>query len=131
MNDQEFESQVERIKKVIDKLSPILALEYWDVSHEFVREEFEVDGHNAKEATAAVNPMWQYMSALIKWNVPRCADMEDEDLEHAFIHEACHIWLAEMREWQGSNDALNHEERVAESFARLLDRLRPQEEKDA
>ncbi len=47
------------------------------------------------------------------------ADLPDEELERVFVHECCHVLVAEMREW-GPGDmtqaaceiSLKHEERV-------------------
>ena len=54
---------------------------------------------------------WQYLKATLRFDVEAVNDLDDEELDHLFVHECCHALVNEMREWDGEH-GIDHEERV-------------------
>jgi len=118
MNDAEYDTQKARIQVLIDRWVRRIGLGWWDLSFEYVRAEFEVDGKPAPETSARCTANWRYGHAHLAFNMPRVADLEDQDLERCFVHELMHIFLNEARE--SGDDWLDHEERVASTLTKAF-----------
>src|SRR3990167_4335584 len=122
MNDAEFETQKARILAIIEKWHTPLGLQWWTVTHEYVRsfDEMPDGAHTISLAIARV--FWPYMEANIYWNLYNATDCDDAHLERAFIHECLHILVREMRDDAGS-EKIDHEERVCATLAQVILRL--------
>lgn len=118
MNDAEFATQKARITDLSDWWVPKLGLAWWDINLAYARDDFEVDGEPAPNTVACTSANWRYGHATITWNMPRVAEQSDQDLEMQFVHELQHIFLNEARE--DGKDWLDHEERVASTYAKAF-----------
>lgn len=125
MNDEEFEQQQRRIRALDDKWHGVIA-PGWVITHEYVRQNFEVNDVPNNTAVACTKVQWEYLHALISWNMPAVMHETDEGLDHIFVHECCHVLVHEARQWDDSDrdHSLQHEERVTEQFARAIERAR-------
>ncbi len=123
MTDKEYREQKARIKALIPKWVYPLGLRWWKVTFEYERDGLELGAHiennGSAQCLARTSVRWQYLDALIVWNMPALVGTDDEELEKSFVHELCHIFVHEMREWAGEEmekdkltDAIRHEERV-------------------
>jgi hypothetical protein len=123
MNDKDYAAQKARLKKLIDKWVKPIGLGWWNVQFAYSREPLDLGPHIANTGTeqcvAKTHAHWQYLDALIEWNMQRIEEMDDEDLERAFVHELCHVFVNEMRMWgnaemetEKADEAIRHEERV-------------------
>ena len=72
---------------------------------------------------------WRYMQATIRVDCAACADLKDDELEYAFVHELMHIFVREMRpafdresEVQRivADESQEHEERVCTQLAKAM-----------
>lgn len=112
LTDKEYREQRTRIRKLVKKWRVPLGLTHWNFDTEYCRVPMgEVDGFR-RVATASVK--WEYLDALLSFNMLEIRDMDDDRLEEVFVHECCHVLINEMREWDnGSVEAkIRHEERV-------------------
>lgn len=124
MTDAEYETQMARIRALIAKWHEVLGLDAWEITHRYERDNYEVNGSPNHEAVASASVQWEYMHATISWNMPAVLGETDETLEHIYVHECCHVLVHEAREWDDDDlrASLKHEERVAEAFARAIER---------
>lgn len=122
MNDSEYEAQRERLKALADKWVGPLGLGWWDLDFAYARDDYEPKHDNSRhDELANCRCDWRYGHAMITWNMPLAAEQSDEQLERAFVHELCHIFLNEMR-WarEADTDGLDHEERVASTLTKAF-----------
>lgn len=117
MNDKDFKKQQKRILALNEKWTSILGLSGWDVSFIFFRG--AIPEHEDALATAA--PDWKYMYCAFRWNCEQVADSSDEELEYAFLHEAMHAVVCEMRKAKWGD---GHEERVCTILGHIIQRAR-------
>ncbi len=128
VTDGEYKKQKRRIQKLADRWFPILGLDAWNMDLRYEREGIPTKSEGW-QCNAQTRAKWEYLRATISFNVLNLEDYDDEELERLFVHECCHVLLAEMREWGPDNmsaeageQAQKHEERVvcvlAEAFLR-------------
>lgn len=87
MNDKEYEEQKKRIEIYINGLQKVLGMNWWAITHEFLREKEEHDC----SIVAMTSTRWEYRSAYVRWYIPVVAEQSDEELRGVFIHEMSHI----------------------------------------
>lgn len=138
MNDREFNEQKKRIQALIDKWKDPLGLGWWQINFNYCREgEIERTHGDDPEArfTALmdVQSEWQYLHASVRVNMPKLAQVDDEDLEQSFVHELMHIYVSEMQvpAWADAPAEIiqslrDHEERVVTMLARAVCWVRQQ-----
>ncbi len=122
MTDSEYSKHKRRIQKLADRWLNCLGLKWWAIDINYEREGIPVSPTDAAvnwECNARVRAKWEYLKAAIDFNMLAVARLTDEELERTFVHECCHVLVAEMREWgpgdmtQAAVDiSLKHEERV-------------------
>lgn len=118
MTDQEYRKQKKRVRKLIEKWHAALGLRWWRIDYNFYRECLP----DHPEAVALCTVHWEYKEADIDFCLPKCAELADDRLEYMYVHECCHVLVAEMREWAGDGDRScpvrqRHEERVVTDLA--------------
>lgn len=118
MDDETFERQKARILEQIERWVKPLGLNWWRLNFTYIRERCEDQPGTAME----VLTRWQYRHAGIKVFMPAIADMEDDELEEAFVHELMHVCVNQMRDDQG--DCTLNEERVCSDLATAIIWLR-------
>lgn len=112
MTDAEYEAQKTRVEALIHKWHEILGLYHWRFRHEFYRQDFP-----APEAAAQTTVRWDYGFARFDWNLPDFAGMDDDECEHAVVHEYMHVLVNEMRPCNQKVWERCHEERVVTNLA--------------
>lgn len=103
----------------------------WMVDYDYHREQSAQDD-DARSLFAEAHSTWRYLSAKICFYLPAVRDLifsdipahrRAERLELQIVHEFVHVLLKEMEEDHndpGREDAYKHQERVAESLARVI-----------
>lgn len=127
MKDADFKQQKARIQRLIARWVKTVGLgwwkvhfDYWDDPSKFHAED---NGHVATRALATTTADWRYMEATISFNMLAVEEMDDDDLEYAFVHELCHVLIHEMRadhEGERVHEHVDHEERVCTTLAHAL-----------
>jgi len=127
VTDSEYNDTRARIVALAGKWLAPLGLKWWKVHLEYAREGFDAEErHQANaQATAYTNASWKYLEATFTFHLPRCAAMEDDELEYVFVHECCHALVNEQREvvrHNGTDETLDlgHEERVCTTLAKAF-----------
>lgn len=119
MNDVEYEAQKARIVALQERWVKPIGLGGWRIKTAYRREAFTDDRFT--KAAMICTAKWQYMEALIEVSCSKIADMGDDELEQAYVHELGHIFLNEMakgcEKCAADGQASNHEERVATTLA--------------
>lgn len=123
MDDKQFKAQRKRVRALWAKWREVLGLYAWDVSLNYYRGPFELDGEVSFDASASAKVNWEYQRATLSFNLVCVMDMSDAALEEMVVHECTHILVREMRQdWACSDSVLTmpHEERVTTLLSRAL-----------
>ena len=125
MTDDEYEATQARLVALRERWLEPLGLYQWDISWSYVREsaKFLVDNEADPDVVMCCNSRWSYMHAGIGFNMPLCAESDDEALELQFVHELSHVLVNELR-WREGEDKdgyrMEHEEHVCSVLARAF-----------
>ena len=117
MNDKEYRAEKARLRKLADRWVDTLGLGQWEINLEYSRGKLEGENQSfdytgTETSPAQTHAHWQYMNAMLVFDLTETADYDDEDLERIFVHELSHVLINEMRE-----KGIRHEERVATLLA--------------
>lgn len=122
MNDSEYEAQRKRIQDLAEIWLPCLGLKWWKIDLVYEREGIGTSEKNQAgnwQCNANASVKWEYLRATLRFNMLTMEDQSDTDLERIFVHECCHVLVAELREWGPETltqdqveHSLKHEERV-------------------
>lgn len=121
MTDREFKTAKARVDAISNRWFDCLGLRWWRISIEYSREPLipQDSMGGSWETIARTSVKWEYLDAVITINMPAIVDMDDDRLEHVFVHECVHVLVNEMRMWgterlseEKSEEAIKHEERV-------------------
>lgn len=99
MNDAEYEAQKARMQGFIEPWINALGLKWWHrVELEYHRDQqwFEDNDHHGAAATATAD--WEYQRGTLRFNLPRCVELDDSDAEYVAVHECMHLLLLQMRQ---------------------------------
>ena len=122
MTDDEYETQKARIAPLIERWVKPLGLGWWKIDIAYRRERFDPKGDGERfsegEVLGKCWANWRYGEACITLSMPAVADLKDDELETAFLHELMHVFLNETRE--AGDDWLCHEERVASTLTKAF-----------
>lgn len=94
MTDKEYKIQKTRVQKFIDKWFKPIGMGWWQVDMEWNR----IHAEESPTTIAITNCNWQYRTGRIEFFLPTCADLNDDQLEEAIIHEFCHILVAPLQD---------------------------------
>lgn len=118
ISGSEFKKQQERILTLHRKWEFSLGLNNWAITYEYWRDPLKEVPKGSSFGTAALTEtQWEYMQAIIQFDLGMTASMDDSTLERLFVHEVCHVLLAEA-----VCDGIDrgHKERVVETLARAF-----------
>ena len=108
-----------RIRPYAEKWARPMGLsEGWDLTFDVVDERSHDTGHGFSPAFE-VHSDWRYMNGHVIAYGPVVADMPDEDIEKAIVHEYCHVLINELSTCCDEARA-DAEERVVTRFANAL-----------
>jgi len=135
MDDKAYRAQKARVEALIEKWVKPVGLGYWRLTFSWYRE--PLPPYPGKQAPSApdvvlmdVRADWRYNQAFIRVCLPEVAELDDDHLEWAFVHELMHVFLNEMR-YYGDDGRKEHEERVASHLASAFIWLRNHERAQA
>jgi hypothetical protein len=118
MNDAEFDRHKQRLITLRERWWKVLGVGWWSIEFKYVRTDFAVNGKPEPDTVAYTTCDWGYLHGVIRWNMPNVADLDDDELERAFVHEAMHILINEARE--DGDDWEKHHERVATTLCQAF-----------
>jgi len=87
VNDKDYYKQKKRILVLIEGLQRDLGMNWWSISHEFIR--YKEEDEPATVAMTSTN--WEYRHGHVRWYMPVVEEQSDEQLRGVFIHEMSHI----------------------------------------
>lgn len=115
MKDAEYDKQKKRISKLASKWIKPAGFGWWGIDLVYSR---TTDDENP-ECAGKTSSRWEYSEATITFFLPVTCHMDDEDLEHMFVHELCHLPMSGMR--IEDNDSSNKLfERAVDDYAKHL-----------
>lgn len=118
MKRRAYRATRKRINALGEKWIRPLGLKWWTVRLHLYKSRgkyAESTGCDPKTSAAMCETDWRYRRADIHFNGPAWHEMDDDEAEHNFVHELCHIFLGELR--TSADDAHDHEERVCQTLA--------------
>lgn len=87
MTDKQYAAQKKRVMQVWEKWFSDIGMGWWAVELEWSREREE----DSWTTIAVTHANWQYRTGNVKFFLPTCADLSDDQLEEAVVHEMVHI----------------------------------------
>lgn len=90
MTDRQYAAQKKRVMALWDKWFSDIGMSWWAVELKWSRER-EEDSWNTVGLT---NASWHYRTGTVTFFLPACADMNDDQLEEAVVHEMVHVIAA-------------------------------------
>lgn len=120
MNDREYKKQKRRAERVLLKWQEALGFRWWKCRFDFSRQHKERTDDEAKagkEILADIFCQWEYAHLTITVYLPAIEDLDNDELEHAIVHEFAHALVNEMRDYAKDE---KHEERVVENLAKAI-----------
>lgn len=125
MNDAEYETQKQRVERLIERWVKPIGLGWWCINWVWHREERRSDDLTGIEVCAMdCHANWKYLEARINVYLPAVEQFDDDRLEYFVVHELMHVFLQEMQapmQTQAEADTMAaHEERVATTLAHAL-----------
>lgn len=75
-----------------------------------------------KHTAARISSDWRYKDASVTFYLPKCTEIEPEELEYVFLHEVMHAKVNQMRYLD--DDDVDHEERVCTELAMMIQLIR-------
>jgi len=122
MDDAEAERQQARIDAFAEHWVHVLGLAHWRIRFIYEREYILDDDKNPDDkALARCTAAWEYMDALIVWNLTLVKTTPDDQLEMIVCHEFMHIMLSEMSRRRKRTEAERlHEEHTATLLAKAF-----------
>lgn len=115
MTDKEYKEQKLRIKKLISKWFHPAGFGWWRVDFIYSRDRHP-DNQNVAGET---RPDWKYSHGSITYYLPVIAELSDEELEHTFVHELCHLTISGLM-IPDDDSATAIWERTVDDFAKHL-----------
>lgn len=123
MTDKEYNLTKRRIQALVKKWIKPLGLNTWRVEVKYCRAGIEGDAADiaeSREVIAKCYAKWQYLTALIEFNMLEVFALSDADLEETFVHECMHVFVNEMRMWDEDHHGIDHEERVVSQLTSAM-----------
>ena len=92
MTDKEFRFEKKRIRSLIRKWVNPAGFGWWRIDIRYSRER-HIENPNVAGKT---DSDWKYSHAVITYYLPVTSTLDDEELEHTFVHELCHLPMSGM-----------------------------------
>lgn len=132
MTDKEYNEQKRRIQKLATKWVGPLGLKWWKINISYHREKSETptsympikNGEYVCFMTTTAEP--NYLVARIDAYLSEIIDLNDDELEEAFVHELMHIFVSPMS--TEIKKKSGDEERVATTLSRAFRWVRQENE---
>lgn len=96
LTDKRFNVQKKRVMALIKKWVVPIGLGAWNLKFYFEREPDTSSGKDSLDVLFSVTPDWKYQHAGIYCQLSVAEDIDDRELEEAFVHELMHIYVSPM-----------------------------------
>lgn len=116
MTDSEYKATKKRIQDLIDKWYHPAGFGWWRT--DFIYSNERQPGNDGVGAETHAD--WKYSHATITFYLPVLKEMSDEELEHTFVHELCHLTASTWPNFDDNDDAVARFERTVDDFAKHL-----------
>ncbi len=120
MTQRQFLQECKRITRIWNKWRPILGLSEWDIKLHFYEDVDEED----PDVEAWAHASFEYIRADLHFIIPKTITQTLDELEEIVVHEACHIVVKELQDWNtcGCKDQfdMKREERVVTMLSRAF-----------
>ena len=116
MTDKEYNQLKQIIKGIKDKQYGPARFGWWRTDFLYSRERKP----EADVVAASTKSDFKYSHATIIFYFPCLINMSDEELEHTFVHELCHITASTYPNFQDNDDAVARFERTVDDFAKQM-----------
>ena len=116
MTDKEFNATEKRIKKLIAKWYAPVGWGWWRTDFNYSRDYCSDERLCAAETKAD----FKYSHADITFYMPIISNMSDDELEHTFVHELCHITASTYPDFEDNSASVGRFERTVDDFARHI-----------
>lgn len=87
MTDKQYTAQKKRVMKFWDKYFDSIGMGWWAVEVNWSREREE----NSPDTVGLTTASWEYRTGNVTFFLPKCAEINDDQLEEAVVHEMVHI----------------------------------------
>lgn len=87
MTDKDFKAQKKRVLDFWNMYFSEIGMGWWAVELNWSREREE----SSPDTIALTNASWEYRNGNVTFFLPKCAEISDDQLEEAVVHEMVHI----------------------------------------
>lgn len=116
MTDKEYNQTKRRIQKLITKWYRPAGFGWWRTDFYYSNERMP----NNEGCAAETQASYRYSHATITFYMPVICQLSDEELEHTFVHELCHLTASTFPNFQDNDDAVARFERTVDDFAKHI-----------
>lgn len=116
MTDKEYGNFKKRIRALITKWYKPAGWSWWRTDFIYSRE--RQPGND--QVGAETHADFKYSHASITFYAPVLMPFSDEELEHTFVHELCHLTASTYPEFEDNQNAGDLFERTVDDFARHI-----------
>lgn len=116
MNDNDYKELKSKLTKLIKKWYEPIGWGWWRTDFAYARER----NPDNSDVAAITQADFKYSHATITFYMPVLAEMSDEELEHTFVHELCHITGSTYPNFENNDDAVARFERTIDDFAKHI-----------
>jgi len=113
--DKQHKEQRSRLQKLVRKWVRPLGFGWWRIDFHYSGERHPENPGVAGETHAD----WKYSHATITYYTPVIANMSDEELEHTFVHELCHLPMSGLK-IEDSEAGYAVFERIVDDYAKHI-----------
>ena len=116
MSDKEYNKLKAKLRKLIKKWYRPGGWGWWRTDFVYSRERHP----DKNDCAAETHASFRYSHATITYYMPVIADLSDEELEHTFVHELCHLTASTYPNFEDNDDAVARFERTVDDFAKHI-----------
>lgn len=116
MTDKEYTQLKSQISRLITKWYRPGGWGWWRTDFVYSRER----NPDNSDVAAVTHADFKYSHASITFYMPVLLELSDEELEHTFVHELCHLTGSTYPNFQDNDDAVARFERTIDDFAKHM-----------
>lgn len=116
MTDKEYKEIKGKIRALVKKWFRPAGFGWWRVDFVYSRE--RQPGND--DCGAETHAEWKYSHGTITFYLPVLKELDDEELEHTFVHELCHLTASGWPDFEDTRSGNMMFERVVDDFAKHL-----------
>ena len=116
MKDKEYKELKSKLQKLVKKWFRPAGFGWWRCDFVYSRERMP-DNEDCAAKTIAE---WRYSHATITFYMPVLVNLSDEELEHTFVHELCHLTASGYPNFNDTDDGVARFEKTVDDFAKHI-----------